>query len=281
MRQVLTDEISQAECALYRPFAPNKMLNDIGAKQAENFQPGTKMNLFLQSKSGPRPESVLAEALSTSGITETNVAMGLALKMEEDPRASVQSAVNMQNNLRQERLNAFQSGQPLNQIVEQQRDAEISRLKDQVRREQSMIVNQMNARFETEEDLENQEHMTQLMMEHKGDLRAVFSGLTGENPDSYKPGVFTKDDVVKGIKQRRTDLSEEDIVDAVGGLHADKVIDKLVNEMENEEKKQHRQRHTSKHQTSRKVGPDHLGDSVRRSGFAGMVGELFGTDRDF
>jgi len=134
-------------------------------------------------------------------------------------------------------------------------------------------------------------------MENKGDLRTVFSGLTGENPDTYKPGVFTREDIIDGIKQRRPDLSEKEIKEEVDGLHADKVIDKLVNEMENEEKKHERHRtrkagpvHRTKEQMmaekesespKKRRTPDPLGDGVRQSGFAGMMGNLFGTDRDF
>lgn len=280
MREILTDEISQIECQLFKPFPSNLLLNDLEKKQAELFQTNTKMNLFLKSKSGSRPESILAQALSSAPLLDTNIAISLALDM--DTHGGVRSedvvqAQQMQNNLNQERITSIEQGDSPADIIAREDRAEISRLKEKVTLEQSMVVNQMDARYDAEDDLEQQEAMTALMKEGKGNLRVVFEGLTGNSKSTYLNKRFGKDDIILGIKERRPDLDSKDILDAMGNFHVDNTLDDMVDEIAGEPK-----RHTPR---TRKVGParttpDPFGDGLKRSGFSGSIAKLFGSDRD-
>ena len=81
MREILTDELVRAECSIFQPFPESQLLNDVSSIQAERFKPGSKMNMFLKTVSGSRPESIVAQAISMSGVTNTAVAEDLAMRL--------------------------------------------------------------------------------------------------------------------------------------------------------------------------------------------------------
>ncbi len=81
MREVLNDEKVRAECSIYKPYDMNEMLNDLSSVQSQRFSKGSKMSMFLRTKSGSRPESILAQATSMSGVKNTLVAEDLAMRL--------------------------------------------------------------------------------------------------------------------------------------------------------------------------------------------------------
>ena len=284
MRTILTDEISQIECQLFKPFPPNLLLNDLGLKQAELFPTNTKMNLFLKSKSGSRPESMLAQAISSSPVSDTNIVLSLAMDMQTHggPReVDITQAIQMQSSLTQERIIAIERGDPPADIIAREDRAEISRLKEKVTLEQTMVVNQMDARYDAENDLEQQEAMTELMKEGKGNLRVVFGGLTGDSKSTYLAKRFGKDDIITGIKERRPDLDSKGILDAMGNFHVDSALDDLVDEVVQEAGGPKRQTPRTRKAGPARTTPDPFGDGLKRSGFAGSIAQLFGSDRDY
>ena len=294
MRTILTDEISQIECQLFKPFPPNLLLNDLGIKQAELFQDNTKMNLFLKNKSGSRAESMMAEAISSSAVTDTNIVVSLAMDMQTHggPReVDIAQAMQMQSAHTQERITAFERGDAPADIIAREERAEISRLKEKVTLEQTMVVNQMDARYDAENELDQQEALTELMKETKGNLRGVFGELTGEKDYKYIDKKFDKGDIITGIKERRPDLDSKGILDAMGNFHVDSIVDNLMDStVEHEEGGPvHRSRSrkagaqsststpTRKTPTTRKI-PDPVGDrldevveQVKRGGITGLL----------
>jgi hypothetical protein len=122
-------------------------LNDVSSEQALRFKPRSKMNMYLRSVSGSRPESVIAQALATSGVKNTGVAEDLAARLRyvyergEEPvalEATVASVVaraqQTQTDIYRTRDAAVNTEQPLDQVVSQQDKAVQTQVKeDEVR----------------------------------------------------------------------------------------------------------------------------------------------------
>lgn len=81
MRELLTDEKVRADCSMYQPYPESQLLNDLSTEQSLRFKPGSKMNTYLRTVSGSRPESILAQATSISGVRNTQVAEDLAMRL--------------------------------------------------------------------------------------------------------------------------------------------------------------------------------------------------------
>ena len=97
------------------------------------------MNMFLNSVSGSRPQTVIAQALASSGVKNTGVAMDLAARLKyvyergEEPAALEATVASVVAEAQQEQADisrvrdaSVNQGQPLDQVVAQQ-DAAVQR----------------------------------------------------------------------------------------------------------------------------------------------------------
>ncbi len=85
MRETLADKIVEAECPTYKPFSMKEKLNTMQKTQAKMFKPGSKLNKYYSEVSGSRPQSMLAQAASVSGLQRTKVVKAIALELDEHP----------------------------------------------------------------------------------------------------------------------------------------------------------------------------------------------------
>ena len=131
----------------------------------------------------------------------------------------------------------------------------------------------MDARYDAENELDQQEALTELMLETKGNLRGVFGDLTGEKDYKYIDKKFDKGDIITGIKERRPDLDSKGILDAVGDFHVDSIVDNLVDStVEHEEGGPvHRSRGRKAGAQSTRKTPDPFGDDIKEVGVTGTV----------
>jgi hypothetical protein len=133
MREILTDAHVRAECSIFQPYPEQLLLNDVSSQQALRFKPRSKMNMFLNSVSGSRPQTAIAQALASSGVKNTGVAEDLAARLRyvyergEEPAALEATVASVVAQAQQEQADisrvrdaSVNQGQPLDQIVAQQ-----------------------------------------------------------------------------------------------------------------------------------------------------------------
>jgi hypothetical protein len=221
MREILTDNHVRDACSIFQPYPEQILLNDVSSEQALRFKPRSKMNMFLNSVSGSRPESVIAQALATSGVKNTGVAEDLAARLRyvyergEEPVALestvasvVARAQQTQTDIYQTRDAAVNTNQPLDQVVSQQDKA---------------VQTQVN-------DDEMRSEMEQLSLEHKEDLQLAEE--TKPTIDPMDPRDLlknrTKKDLVQLYERYRRDTQAPSYRLRRGGVSRDEIITAIM-----------------------------------------------------
>lgn len=236
MREILTDERIQAECDMYKPYSQRFLLNDTKHQQALRFKPGSKMNMFLNTVSGARPQSVMMQALSTGIIKNTQVAEDLAARLKyvyesgENPQVMenaidtlLAEAVLEQQRLDQQREVAVQTNQPLDQVVQTQEKS----MQTEAIQEEVASLMQEKAIEHAEEVAQMEKPMThdgtaESMLRSMTKKKAIqmYSQLTNKPTTELRVRGITKDHIVDAILLENPALTTQDVnhaLDMVSG----------------------------------------------------------------
>ena len=232
MREILTDDHVRAECSIFQPYPERLLLNDVSSQQALRFKPKSKMNMFLNSVSGSRPQTVIAQALASSGIRNTGVAEDLAARLKyvyergEEPVALEATVASVVAQAQQEQADisrirdaAVNRGQPLDQIVAQQDAAVQTEVNTD---ELTAMMEQLLLEHEEDQQLvesarptnDRMDPMDMLKMRNKKELLQLYARYRQgpQVPASHfrKVGV-TRGEIIAAIMEARPDLTSEDI----------------------------------------------------------------------
>jgi hypothetical protein len=205
----------------------NEMLNDLSSLQSQRFSKGSKMSMFLRTKSGSRPESILAQATSMSGVKNTHVAEDLAMRLRYvnekglDPVALenvlgslVATAQQDQAQAQTQVVTQVNRGVPLDQATQtveqglqatEMSDAELSEELDYAEKAEEESSRPMT---------EGMDLYNSLNSMSRQDLMSYYSRIkqTGALPAShFRRGGFTKGDIIGAILEQRPDLMAEDV----------------------------------------------------------------------
>ena len=233
MREILTDDHVRAECSIFQPYPEQLLLNDVSSQQALRFKPRSKMNMFLNSVSGSRPQTVIAQALASSGVKNTGVAMDLAARLKyvyergEEPAALEATVASVVAEAQQEQADisrvrdaSVNQGQPLDQIVAQQ-DAAVQRQVDDD--EMTAMMEQLLLEHAEEQQLvedakptnNRMTPMDMLNMKPKKELLQLYARYRQgpQVPASHfrKAGV-TRGEIIAAIMEAKPDLTTQDLI---------------------------------------------------------------------
>ena len=232
MREILTDDHVRAECSIFQPYPEQLLLNDVSSQQALRFKPRSKMNMFLNSVSGSRPQTVIAQALASSGVKNTGVAEDLAARLRyvyergEEPAALEATVASVVAQAQQEQADiarvrdaSINRGLPLDQVVAQQDEA----VQRQVNvDEMTAMMEQLSLEHEEEQQLvedtkptnDRMDPMDMLKMRNKKDLLQLYARYRQgpQVPASHfrKAGV-TRGEIIAAIMEAKPDLTSQDI----------------------------------------------------------------------
>jgi len=229
MRELLTDEKVRADCSMYQPYPESQLLNDLSTEQSLRFKPGSKMNMYLRTVSGSRPESILAQATSISGVRNTQVAEDLAMRLRyvqekgvdpmkldkvigslaaraEEEQAQAQATVVQQVN----------SGVPLDQAT-QTVESGLQQEEDQ----DAVLSEELAYAEKNEKDDSERMAMTEgldllgaLRSMSRQDLMSYYSRVKqpGALPAShFRRGGYTKNDIMLAIIDQKPDITADDV----------------------------------------------------------------------
>ena len=228
MREILSDQYVRAECDMYKPYSQRFLLNDLKQQQATRFKPGSKMNLFLRTVSGSRPQSVIAQALASGTIKIPQVAEDLAARLKfvyesgQKPEV-IESAVDTlmaeaeieQERVIEQRNQAIQAGMPFSEVVATQEKA----MQTEVMQEEvTAMMQELSIEHEEEkskpmDDPQGPVEIKEFLMQTNRKLALRFyRALTGKEPDaSLRVRGSTKEQIVEAILQEKPDLTHKDI----------------------------------------------------------------------
>jgi len=230
MRELLTDEKVRADCSMYQPYPESQLLNDLSTEQSLRFKPGSKMNTYLRTVSGSRPESILAQATSISGVRNTQVAEDLAMRLRYvqekgvDPMKLDQVIGSLAARAEEEQAQAqatvvqqVNSGVPLDQATqtvesglqqEEEHDAILSEELAYVEQNEKDDPPQRSAMTE------GLDLMDALDLMSRQSLMSYYSRVKqpGALPAShFRRGGYTKGDIMLAIIDQKPDITADDV----------------------------------------------------------------------
>jgi hypothetical protein len=231
MREVLTDEIVRAECSIFQPFPQSQLLNDVSTQQAMRFKRGSKMSDYLRTVSGSRPESIVAQAISMSGVRNTQVAEDLAMRLKYVQERGT-DPVNMEEILAQLTASAQQAQAQAQMNIQTQVNQGVPLDQATQTVEQNLVRTTDEDAISAEELSEMEDHAEMVNSEKANavnsamDLMSAFGSYNRQQLLAYyarvkRPGALpashyrvsgiTKGEIMEAILEQKPDITAEDL----------------------------------------------------------------------
>lgn len=231
MREVLTDEIVRADCSIFQPFPQSQLLNDVSTQQAMRFKRGSKMSDYLRTVSGSRPESIIAQAISMSGVRNTQVAEDLAMRLKYVQDRGM-DPVNMEEILAQLTASAQQAQAQAQMNIQTQVNQGVPLDQATQTVEQNLVTTTDEDAISAEELSEMENHAEMVDSENAQpvnedmDLMSAFGSYNRQQllayyarvklpralPASYyRVSGITKREIIEAILEQKPDLTANDL----------------------------------------------------------------------